>query len=451
MSKFVDYVEVEIEAGDGGDGKVAWRREKYEPRGGPAGGDGGHGGSVWLEASSNLNTLLDFRYKHKFTAPKGEQGGSSRCSGKSGKDLIIQVPIGTVAKKVLETKNDQTEIIIADLHYNGHKQLIAKGGKGGRGNQHFATSTHQSPHFCEPGKPGEKLKIILELKMVAHLGIIGLPNAGKSTLISKLSACKPQIADYAFTTLVPNLGILQLNSEQSLIIADIPGLIEGASEGKGLGFHFLRHIERTRAFIHLISLDVDKLEDCLRNYEIVMKELETYNPEILEKKQIVVVNKIDLLDPDDAEQQMEVIRKEFEKKINITPIFISAYTGNGVAELKDLIGELNNSYNLTNIKEFESDQSEEKDLLDGENGSQDQFRIEVLENPGAFRVHGESIEGLIRVTNFANNDSVNYLYSKLKQINLLDELKKNGIQSGDTVLIGTRELTWSDFADDKLI
>lgn len=449
MYKFIDLVEIEIEAGRGGDGKVAWRREKYEPMGGPAGGDGGRGGSVYFEASNHLNTLLEFHFNHKFKAANGNNGESSRRTGASGKDLIIKVPVGTVIKALV---NNDDERIVADLHFHGQKVLLAKGGRGGRGNQHFATSVKQAPHYCEAGQEGQKMRLKLELKLVAHIGIIGKPNAGKSTLISRLSACKPKIADYPFTTLTPNLGILTLGNSRfddkiaskSFILADIPGLIEGASQGAGLGLQFLRHVERCKVLLHLIDGATEKAEDVLEAYKTIIKEIATFNPDILDKKQQVVINKIDAC----SSERIDELTKIFERENIKGVIFISAVSGLGLSELKEQIAKLDEEINLTAIEPFEIDDSASQDM--SIKASED-FEIFFDKNRRVFKVHSSAVEGLVRVTNFSDHESVNHLFQKLKKINLLDELKNCGIKTGDTVLVGTREMVWSDFADEKLI
>jgi GTP-binding protein len=436
MSKFIDLVELEIEAGQGGDGKIAWRREKYEPYGGPFGGDGGNGGSVWLQATNSLNTLIDFRFKHEFKAPDGEKGRGARQSGKAGEDLIIRVPVGTVVYKV----DGDEEVIVGDLYEDGQKLLLAQGGNGGRGNQHFATSTRQAPHFCEPGYPGQKLKIKLELKLIAHVGIIGLPNAGKSTLISRLSACKAKIGDYPFTTLTPNLGMLQLAPDKSLVIADIPGLIEGASDGVGLGFHFLRHIERTQALIHLIDGATEDVEECLQAYKTVNTELTKYNSTILDKRQILVINKKDSL----YEEQVSEIRAHFAAEGLTELLFISAVSGEGIDELKKQLFGIYDQ--IQENKVFET----EREVVEKIKISKD-FKLTVDLEKRVFRVESPYLEGLVRVTDFKTQESVEHLFKKLKYVNLFQELKKHAINSGDTVLIGNRELVWSEFADEKLI
>lgn len=429
MSKFIDLVHIKIQAGRGGDGKVAWRREKYEPYGGPYGGDGGRGGSVWLEATNSLNTLLDFRFKHEFEAANGANGESARRSGKSAEDLIIKVPVGTVVYRI-DQENDE-ESLIGDLNRNGQKLLVARGGRGGRGNQHFANSVRQAPHFCEPGEAGTKTKLKLELKLVAHIGIIGLPNAGKSTLISRLSTCKAKTGDYPFTTITPNLGIVKLHDNKSLTIADIPGLIEGAAEGKGLGFHFLRHIERTKVLIHLLdSLD----QNVVQNYQVVRKELAAYNPEILQKQEIIALNKIDALD---EEEKIKIKIKQIFPEA----IYISAVTGEGLEQLKQILSQIQPD----EIKEFETQDNEENIK------NNDNFNLKFDSQKGFYKIESPVVEGLVRVTDFKNKESVEHLFKQLKKVNIFEELENCGIKTGDTVLIGNREMIWSDFADEKLI
>lgn len=440
MYKFIDLVEIEIEGGHGGDGKIAWRREKYEPMGGPAGGDGGQGGSVYFEATNNLNTLLEFHFNHKFKAEDGNKGESSRRSGSSGKDLIIKVPVGTVIKVITE----EEEKVIGDLCFHGERILLAKGGRGGRGNQHFATSVKQAPHFCEPGLPGRKLRLRLELKLVAHIGIIGMPNAGKSTLISRLSACKPKIADYPFTTLTPNLGILRYGEDKSFVIADIPGLIEGASQGVGLGLQFLRHVERSKMLLHLIDGASQSAEDCLKAYKTIIKEIGTFNPDILKKKHILMINKVDACSDEQVQELQDIFKNEVKDEL----FFISAVSGHGLDELKKRILEIDKEINLAEIEPFETVDIES---LNERLRKFDDFEISFDEEQRLFKISSPAVEGLVRVTNFSDYESVNHLFQKLKKINLLDELKNCGIKTGDTVLVGTREMVWSEFADDKLV
>lgn len=321
---FVDYALIEVFSGKGGNGAVTFRREKYVPKGGPSGGDGGNGGNVIIKASNNLHTLLDFRYKKKYKADNGENGGSSLKDGKSGKDVIIKVPVGTIIKDA------ETEEVIYDLDIDGKEFIIAKGGKGGRGNSKFATPTNQTPRIAEDGKPGEYKKIILELKLIADVGLVGFPNAGKSTLISKISSAKPKIADYPFTTLEPNLGIVRYKDFQSFTVADIPGIIEGASQGKGLGHQFLRHIERTKIILFLIEATSITIQ---KDFEILMKELKSYSAKLTQKKILVSLSKADLVD---SKKIKELSRIKF-KGIKDKPIIFSAVSGYGLSELLDIL------------------------------------------------------------------------------------------------------------------
>jgi len=321
---FVDYALIEVYAGKGGDGAVTFRREKYVPKGGPSGGDGGNGGRVIIKASSNLHTLLDFRYKKKYTAGDGDSGGSSLKDGKSGKDVIILVPVGTVVKDAA------TEKILFDLDSDSREIILVNGGKGGKGNSKFATPTNQTPRFAEEGKPGENRKVILELKLIADVGLVGFPNSGKSTLISKISSAKPKIADYPFTTLEPNLGIVRYKDFQSFTVADIPGIIEGASQGKGLGHQFLRHIERTRIILFLIEITSENLQN---DFNILMTELKSYSPVLIQKEMMVSLSKADLID---SEKMKKASRFKF-KGIKEKPIIFSSVSGFGLAEMLDIL------------------------------------------------------------------------------------------------------------------
>ncbi len=320
---FLDYAEIFVKAGKGGDGAVAFRREKYVPKGGPAGGNGGKGGNVILKANENLHTLLDFKYKRKYVAQDGQPGGNSLKDGKAGEDLIIYVPVGTVVKD-FETKE-----ILYDFTQHGEEYVVAKGGKGGKGNSNFATPTNQTPRFAEDGKPGEERKIILELKLIADVGLVGFPNAGKSTFISTVSAARPKIADYPFTTLRPNLGIVRYKDYKSFTVADIPGLIEGAHLGKGLGHQFLKHIERTKILLFLIDITSENIE---KDYETLINELAGYNSGLLLKKRLVALTKADLLSEDEARKIKGKLKlKDYDKEI----VVISSVTGYNIQNLLD--------------------------------------------------------------------------------------------------------------------
>jgi len=319
---FIDYAEIDIKAGDGGNGAVAFRREKYVPKGGPSGGNGGNGGSIIIEAHHNLSTLLDFRYKKHYKAGNGKPGGSSLKDGKNGEDIIINVPVGTVIK------DPKTSKVLFDMDADCKKIIIVKGGKGGKGNSNFATPTNQAPRYAEQGKIGEGKKIILELKLIADVGLVGFPNAGKSTLISKISAAKPKIADYPFTTLEPNLGIVQYKDYQSFTVADIPGIIEGAHEGKGLGTKFLRHIERTKILLFLIEATSNNIQS---DYNTLLNELEGFSPELAKKTKIIGISKIDLIE----EKELNKILKKKIKNVEGEMLAFSSATMNGIRELLD--------------------------------------------------------------------------------------------------------------------
>lgn len=328
---FIDYAVIEVASGKGGDGAVTFRREKYVPKGGPSGGNGGIGGSVIFETHTNLSTLLDFRYKKKFFAGNGKPGSSSLKDGKNGEDVIIKVPVGTIVKDA------ETEDILLDLSEENQKVVFAKGGAGGKGNSNFATPTRRTPRFATDGKPGEQRKIILELKLIADVGLVGFPNAGKSTLISKISAAKPKIADYPFTTLEPNLGIVKYKDFKSFTVADIPGLIEGAHEGKGLGIRFLRHIERTRILLFLIDITS---EDYQADFDTLYNELKMYSKILVKKKIIVSLSKTDLI----PEKELKKLEKIKIKKVKEPVIIFSSATGFGLKTLQDRLWEaLNNT------------------------------------------------------------------------------------------------------------
>lgn len=323
---FIDFAKIYVKAGDGGAGSVAFRREKYVPKGGPAGGNGGNGGNIIFKADSNLNTLLDFRYQKKYIAQNGERGGSSLKDGKTGKDIVIKVPVGTLIKDA------DSEEIIFDLNSNGKEFVAAKGGKGGKGNSNFATPTNQTPRYAEPGKPGQELNVILELKLIADVGLVGFPNAGKSTLISVISEAKPKIADYPFTTLEPNLGIVRYKDFQSIIVADIPGIIEGAHQGKGLGLKFLRHIERTKILLLMIDITSENYQN---DYDTLINELNQYSKVLSKKKKILGFSKADLVE----KATIEKIRNKKIKGYKGPVLVFSSANRFGINELLDLLWE----------------------------------------------------------------------------------------------------------------
>jgi GTP-binding protein len=319
---FVDYAVVEVQAGKGGNGAVAFRREKFVPKGGPSGGNGGRGGNIIIEAITHLNTLLDFKYKRNYKAENGLMGGNSLKDGRNGKDILIKLPVGTIVKDY------ESQKVLFDLDSDGKKEFLAKGGKGGKGNSNFATSTNQAPRFAEQGKPGENKKVIFELKLIADIGLVGFPNAGKSTLISKISAARPKIADYPFTTLEPNLGIVKYKDFKSFTVADIPGIIEGAHKGKGLGHKFLRHIERTRVIIFLIEITS---EDFLKDYNVLFSELKNYSTKLTTKKIILAFSKADLADSEKLQELKNITMNGMDEK----PLIFSSVSGYGIQNLLD--------------------------------------------------------------------------------------------------------------------
>ena len=423
--KFIDTAKIKISSGKGGNGIVAWRREKFEPRGGPAGGDGGRGGSVYIEADRNLGTLLDFKYRSIFKAGDGHNGGPKKMTGKAGEDLLIKVPCGTIVR------DSSTGEIIADLVVDGQKILVAHGGRGGRGNIHFTTSSRQAPHFCEPGEPVIERELELELKLIAEVGIIGIPNAGKSTLISVISSAKPKIADYPFTTLVPNLGVLKKPDGDGVVIADIPGLIKGASEGTGLGHDFIKHIERTRLIIHIIDGASVNGSDPIEAYETIQSELKEYNKLLLKKKQLLVINKIDLL----SESECKKLEQKFKKK-KLSPVLISAATKKNLdlmlKRLFNLLGKNPQPSTLNPQSYYDPDATDHK-----------LNEFTVYKEKKKYYIEGKKIEGLVSVTDLRDYQSVAHLMRVLKSMGIFRELEKQGAEEGNVVYISGVQFEYS--------
>ena len=419
---FADRAKIFIRSGKGGDGHVSFRRELYVPNGGPDGGDGGRGGDVIFEVDEGLNTLQDFRHRKKFSAKDGEQGGKRRCHGKDAEDIILRVPEGTVIKESESGK------VIADMSGDNRRQIVLKGGKGGLGNQHFATATMQIPKYAQPGQPAQELWVNLELKVIADVGLVGFPNVGKSTLLSRVTNAQPKIANYHFTTLNPNLGVVDLEGASGFVIADIPGLIEGASEGVGLGHEFLRHIERTRVLVHIVDAASTEGRDPIDDIYKITKELEKYNPEIAKRPQVIAANKVDCIFDDGQENPVDRLRKEFEPKgIKVYPI--SAVTGQGVRELLFHIKELLDSCPKKAIV-FEQEFFPE-DMLINESLP---FTVQVdEEDPSVFIVEGPRIEKMLGYTNLDSEKGFAFFQRFLKEGGILDELENAGIQEGDTV------------------
>lgn len=399
---------------------ISFRREKYVPAGGPDGGDGGRGGSVWAEVDPNASTLMDFRYRHNYEAKNGGDGGGKKFHGKDGEDIIIQVPPGTLIRDA------ETGKIIADMVLDSPKKLLAKGGNGGWGNTHFATPTRQAPNFAKNGLRGEEREIILELKLIADVGLLGFPNVGKSTLLSKVTAAKPKIANYHFTTLEPNLGIVDLRGAGSFVLADIPGLIEGASEGAGLGHEFLRHVERTRLLIHMVDVSYLEGRDPLEDYDKINAELERYNSTLAQKPQIIAANKTDVIVD---EKPFQTFKAEMKKR-NIPVFEISAATGKNVIELMKYTYEQLSTLPPAPVFEPEIDLDMELPAFDGK----PQFTIHIDED-GVYVIEGSWIEKVGGSINFDNNESLIYFQRTLRRAGLFDALEEMGIQEGDTVRI----------------
>ena len=421
--QFIDKAKIKISSGKGGNGVVAWRREKYVDKGGPAGGDGGKGGSVYLVADEGLSTLLDFTYRSIFKADNGENGFKKSMHGKSAKDLYIKVPAGTLVKD-LKTGN-----IIADLTEHNQTVLVAKGGRGGRGNTHFCTPQNRAPQYCEPGEPGIERELQLELKLIADVGLLGLPNAGKSTFISRVSAAKPKIADYPFTTIVPNLGVVRKSDGGGYVIADIPGLIEGASEGVGLGHDFLRHVERCRFLLHIVD---GTEENPVQNYKIINEELKKYSEKLANLYQVVAINKIDSIESG----RLDELTGEFAK-LGVTPYLISAVTGENIQQIKN---ELENKVNSIPKPESEVTITEDTDATNNDDGFWDVQKIKK----DTYLVTGGRIIRISQVTDPRSTEQVIRFQNIMISMGIMDELKRLGIQNGDTIVAGKLELEYWD-------
>lgn len=421
--QFIDKAKIKISSGKGGNGVVAWRREKFVDKGGPAGGDGGKGGSVYLIADEGLSTLLDFTYRSIFKADNGENGFKKSMHGKSAKDLYLKVPVGTIVKDL------KTNSIIADLTHNKQTVLVAKGGRGGRGNTHFCTPQNRAPQYCEPGEPGIERNLQLELKLIADVGLLGLPNAGKSTFISRMSSAKPKIADYPFTTIIPNLGVVRKSTGDGYVIADIPGLIEGASEGVGLGHDFLRHVERCRFLLHIVD---GTEEDPINNYKIINKELEKYSEKLAKLFQIVAINKIDSIEP----ERLEELKQAFQK-LGVEVFCISAVTGENLDSLKH---ELENKVNT--IEKPTTDVIVEEDL-EATNNDDGWWEVHKV-NKNTYVVDGGRIIRISQVTDSRSTEQVIRFQNIMISMGIMDELKHQGVQNGDTIVVGKLELEYWD-------
>jgi GTPase len=418
---FVDQVKIYVKGGDGGNGMVAFRREKYVPKGGPAGGDGGKGADVIFEVAEGLRTLMDFRYQRHFKAPRGEHGMSKNQHGRGAKDMVVKVPPGTVVMDA------ETNEVIADLVEHGQRAVIAKGGRGGRGNSRFATPANPAPELSENGEPGQEREVVLELKLLADVGLVGFPSVGKSTLLSVVSSAKPKIAEYHFTTIVPNLGMVETEDGRSFVLADLPGLIEGAHQGVGLGHQFLRHIERTRVIVHVIDMSGLEGRDPYDDYVTINKELKEYNLRLTERPQIIVANKMDV---PEAEENLEKFKERLQEDYPVFPI--SAVTRKGLRELIFAVAD-----KLEETPEFPLQHEEEEDtgvhrVVYKHEKDPEAFRI-TRDPDGSFVVSGEKLEKLFNMTNFTREESVRRFSRQLRGLGVDDALRQRGAKDGDIV------------------
>lgn len=422
---FTDYVKILVKSGDGGNGAVSFRREKYVAAGGPDGGDGGKGGDVYFYVDPDLNTLIDFRFKKKFIAENGKNGEGNHRYGKSADDLYIGVPIGTIIKDA------ETNEVLADLSEKDQKELIFPGGRGGKGNSHFATSTRQAPRFSQGGEKGIEKELILELKLIADVGLLGFPNVGKSTFLSRTTSATPKIANYHFTTLEPNLGVVKSEYGDSFVIADIPGIIEGASQGVGLGIQFLRHIERTRLLLHVIDVSGVEGRNPVEDFNIINEELKQYSEKLANRKQIIVANKIDSMQDETLYKELEKMAKEK----NIEIFKISAVTGEGLKELLTRVTEV-----LKTLPKEEIVEIKQRKLYTLE--EKEEFTIE--KEDGIFIVDGPGVQRIMRRVNLEDNESMHYFQKCLDELGVNQALKEAGVQEGDTVRVVDWELEWYD-------
>lgn len=419
---FVDHAKIYVKGGDGGNGIVAFRREKYVPHGGPSGGDGGRGGNVIFRADEGLHTLMDFRYNRHFKADRGAHGQGKNMHGAWGEDLVVRVPVGTVVR------DDETGDVLGDLTIQGQEVVVARGGRGGRGNARFVNSTHRAPTISENGEPGEERWLRMELKLLADVGLVGFPNAGKSTLIARISAARPKIADYPFTTLVPNLGVVQVHSGDTFVVADIPGLIENAHMGAGLGHEFLRHIERTRVLIFVLDAAETEERDPIQDYEVLHRELEGYNPGLLERPFLVAANKMDL---PRAQENIPRLRAVFGDKL----FCISAVTGEGIGALVEGVYRVLQSVPV-------QEKPVETEAVVRRFVEEEPFVIDVVD--GVYVVSGQRIEKLLAMTNFGTDEGLQRFQHTIIKMGLEDALKARGIREGNTVRIKDMEFDFTD-------
>ena len=424
---FADRAQIYIKSGKGGDGHVSFRRELYVPNGGPDGGDGGRGGDIIFEVDKGLNTLYEFRHNRNYKAQPGEDGGKKNKHGKNGEDLIIKVPEGTVIREV------ETGKVVADMSGDNQRVTVLNGGRGGKGNQHYATPTMQAPKYAQPGQQAMELNVILELKVIADVGLVGFPNVGKSTLLSRVTNAQPKIANYHFTTLNPNLGVVDLPGGKGFVIADIPGLIEGASEGVGLGHEFLRHIERTKVIIHMVDAASVEGRDPIADIKAINAELEAYNPDLLNRPQVIAANKIDAI-YGESNTIIDDIKKEFEPEIKVYPI--SAVSGKGLKELLYHVREMLDEFdNAPTVFEQEYDPKQFFDNVE------DPYTVEKIKD-GLYSIEGPRIERMLGYTNLESEKGFVFFQNFMKENGILDELEALGITDGDTVKIYGHEFDY---------
>lgn len=424
---FYDYAKVNVKAGDGGNGIVAFRREKYVPKGGPAGGDGGKGGSIILRADEGLRTLIDFRYQTHYKGKRGDHGSGAKQHGRSADDIVLRVPVGTVVRDA------DTKKLLGDLRHHGQEIVVAQGGRGGRGNARFVSSTHRAPAFAENGEKGEERWITLELKLLADVGLVGFPNVGKSTIISRVSAAKPKIANYHFTTLEPNLGMVRVDAGRSFVIADVPGLVEGAAEGAGLGHRFLRHVERTRVLVHVVDLSGSEGRDPLEDLAVIRGELERYAPQLNEKPMVIVANKVDLMSDDDRDAALARLSEAYPE---VRIFSMSAATDSDLNELVYHLADILDAIGPVEYAEEDFEPVEEEPQK-----QEAPFRVQKI-GPDAYEVVGPEIDGLVGRTQFERDEAVERFMKILDNMGIEKALREAGIQDGDTVIVGPMALDY---------
>ncbi len=415
---FIDKARIFVKAGNGGNGAVSFRREKYVPAGGPDGGDGGRGASVIFEVDNDLRTLMDFKYQRKYVAAPGGDGSKKRQAGKNGEDLVLKVPAGTIIRDEASGK------IIADLKHEGNRAVVARGGRGGKGNQHFANAVRQAPNFAKSGTDGEERWVILELKMIADVGLLGFPNVGKSTFLSVVTAAKPKIANYHFTTLTPNLGVVQTKFGDSFVLADIPGLIEGAAEGIGLGHDFLRHVERTKVLIHIVDISGLEGRNALEDFDAINGELKLYNEKLSTRPQVVVANKIDILEDESVYEEFKTTLEERGYKV----FKMSAATREGVDDVIAYVSQV-----LKDAEEIELVSEDELYVPELDDAEEEGLQIEIED--GVYVVTGKSLRRIMYSVNFEDMESIQFFQKTMESQGVFDKLREMGIEDGDTVKI----------------